>query len=106
MSGFSDNELKQAIIDKMNDNTVAIFGSVDGARIYAKLRGCTAEEMGFMMGSIRASLNRQIEMVREQVLKTKGGGALNAFIEGMKAGQRVQPTHEGMRLKELGERDG
>lgn len=106
MSGFSDDEVKQRMINTMGDNTVVIFADVKGARIYAKLRGCTAEEMGFMMGSIRASVNRQIDMTREQVLKTKGEGAHNAFIDGMKAGAKAQPVHEGIRLKELGDRNG
>lgn len=106
MSGFTDDELKKAIIDEMRDNTVVISADANGARIYAKLRGCTASEVGFMMGSIKASVNRQIEMARQQFLKLKGNEAHNAFIDGMKDGQKAQPDHEGIRIKELGERNG
>lgn len=103
MAGFTDNQLKQRIIDEMDDNTVVIFANVNGAKIYAKLRGCSSGEMGVMMGSIKASVNRQIRLFHEQILKSKGAESYNQFIDGLKQGEKSIPTHEGIRLRELGD---
>ncbi len=106
MSGFDNDALKQAIIDKMADNTVAILANVHGARIYAKLRGCTARETGYMLGSIRASIDRQMQAVLEQFHDIKGEAAHDEVLEGIAEGLAVKPDHESMRIKELGDQNG
>jgi len=104
MSELTD--LRQKVIDEMGNNTVVIFGDADGARIFAKLRGCTPEETGFIMGVVKASINRQIGLLKEQWLKLKGPEVHNEFIDGMKRGERVESKHDGIKITERGERNG
>lgn len=96
----------QRILDEMDANTVVIFGDVDGAKIFAKLRGCTPEETGFIMGAIKASLNRQIGLLKEQWTKLKGPEVTNDFIDGFKRGEKVESSHDGIKIIEKGQRDG
>lgn len=106
MSGFTEEGLRKAIIDKMEDNTVAILANAKGARIYAKFRGCTAREVGFMLGAIRASLDRKTQAVLEQIHDIKGEAVHDEVLEGIAEGMAIVPDHEGIRINELGDRNG
>ncbi len=99
MSGFINDDARQAIINEMEDNTVVIFADIRGAKIYAKLRGTSAHDIGVIFGAVKASINRQTKMVREQIMKL--GGPINDFIDGFKQGEETPPVHEGLRFKEF-----
>lgn len=61
------NKRSQQVIDGLDENSFVIFADATGARLFAKIRGATANEVGFMLGAAQASLQRQILEFRRPV---------------------------------------
>lgn len=88
------------VLNELENNSFAIFADASGARLVAKLRGATATEMGLMLGAAQASLSRQIESIREHVLRMGGQTSADWFDGGLIVGASRADYHEGLMLRE------
>lgn len=92
--------MNQKLLDLIAPNSFVIVADADGAEMYAKLRGVTAEEMGKMLGLAYATLDRKLDALREHVASKNGEPGLRKFNEGFGSGRHGPMDEESMRLIE------
>lgn len=95
------NKYSQAVLDELDENALAIFANADGARLFAKIRGASATEVGFMLGAAQASLTRQIMEFRKHIMNTRGGDGVSDYDRGLNAGREKTAYHEGLGIREF-----
>ena len=99
MNFFNGNT--DAVLNELNDNELVIFGHSNGARLYAKIRGANAEEVGFLFGAAQASLERQIREFRNHVRRDRGNEEVGKLDRGLHRGRQKEAYHEGLGIRDV-----
>jgi dihydroxyacetone kinase len=98
-------EAHKTIIDALADNSFVVFADADGAAIYSKLRGVTAGEIGLLVGSLYASMDRQLIELRTHIQRTGGPVSLKKFDDAIADARSHAYDEENSLREQRPERD-
>jgi hypothetical protein len=81
----------EKLLEGMEDNSLVQITNATGSRLVARLRGCSAQELGELFGLATKQLQTQIAGLRERVIE-RGGSAVDfdfGYLRGLSASQET-----------------